>query len=122
MKTVLVTFKSKAPWGVNKEYEYYVPDDMDVKEGDELVVDSPSEGYTVVKVVSLKLQGKATKRIVCKVDDEEYKREIERDKQRKALLLELEKLDKKLKEESKYEYLRSISPEAAELINKLERI
>jgi len=123
MKTVLVRFNRSGPqYGVPKDYEYYIPDDLVLVEGDSVVVDSPIDGYTVTKVVSTKLQGKASKSIVCKVDDVAYKARIEADKERAAIFKELEKISKQVEESTKYQYLAKMSPAAAELLRKLESL
>lgn len=121
MKTVMVRFgNSSNAWGKSKDYEYYIPDDMKVSEGDKVVVDFPYDGYMVVTVVSTKLEGKASKSVVCRIDDTDYKKRLEEEKSRAAILKELEKIEKKIKEESRFEYLRAISPEAERLLTQLE--
>ena len=122
MRTVCVRFSDNASYGKPKDYEYYVPDGVDFQKDDKVVVDSPYGGYVICNVTSTKLTGKATKSIVQKVDDTWNKAQKDKEAERQALLLELAKIEKKVTEEMKFTYLRSISPEAALLLNKLERL
>lgn len=122
MRTVCVRFNDVASYGKPKDYEYYIPDGEEIEKGDRVVVDSPYGGYVICNVTSTKLTGKATKAIVQKIDDTWYKAQRDKEAERQALLLELAKIEKKVTEEMKFTYLRSISPEAAILLTKLERL
>lgn len=119
MKTVIVQFINSYS---SQGYEYFYPDEWNLNVGDRVVVDSPSSGYVTAKVITFNQRGKASKWLVQKVDDTEYKARKAKEEERQKILKELDKIDKKVKEEQKYQYLANISPEAALLLNQLNRI
>lgn len=119
MKTVIVQFINSYS---SQGYEYFYPDEWNLNVGDRVVVDSPSSGYVTAKVITFNQKGKASKWLVQKVDDTEYKARKAKEEERQKILKELDKIDKKVKEEQKYQYLANISPEAALLLNQLNRI
>lgn len=62
--------------GSQQSYDYRTKDES-IKEGDPIIVDTPRGGYTVVKVWKVsKGNGDNLKRVVCKVDDADYRREM----------------------------------------------
>lgn len=104
----------------------YFSDDLSIQIGDRAVVESPHDGYTLVRVVSVgdTIEGleKAYKYLVCKIDDSAYLARKAKDREIALLRIKLEK-EKKLAEERKVlESLREVSPEAAEIVDKLEKL
>ncbi len=84
MRTIKVKFKS------NPNKYSYLCEDPSVAEGSHVVVDSPRDGYVVVKVVEVAaLTGKAYKHIVCKVEDVAYLERAEKLRKAEELLAEL---------------------------------
>ena len=90
-KTVSVVFE-----GAAKRYTYKVPADWDVKVDDTLVVDSPFDGYTCVKVVAVHEQVELDfdavfkyKWAVQKVDDADYAARLEQERVQEADLKKL---------------------------------
>ena len=108
---------------VSSEYSYLT--DLDLKVNDQVIVDSPRDGYVVVVVtkVSGPLEGtKATKWIVQKVDDTEYKRKEEARRKKAVIETKLRAIEKQLESTMKFEYLAKMSPEAARLLEELREI
>ena len=124
VSTVAVKFKGyKSRHGQGPDYHYL--SDLDLKVGDNVIVDSPTEGYVVVIVTKLcgSLEtSKATKWIVQKVDDTEHKHREELRRQRAVIEAKLKAIEKQYESSQKYAYLAAISPEAASLIKELESI
>lgn len=75
MSVIKVKFdRSKYDPSESREYAYFC--DFDVEVGDRVIVDSPYYGYTTVTVsdTSAGLDSiKATKEVVCKIDDSRYR-------------------------------------------------
>ena len=72
---VAFTKSQETQWGANTFYSYKAS--FPSVKGDYIIVDAPSSGYTVVKVVEDSkvfnpLESKALKWVVCKVDATEY--------------------------------------------------
>lgn len=103
-------------------YDYYVANELDVEKGDHVIVETPLEGYQVVKVEDVVNSEtvKATKWIVDKVDLTAYNARIEREKQRKEIAGVLEKKLKAQSEIERFNALAASDPEAAELLKKLK--
>ncbi len=117
MKTVQVKFPQTP-----HNYEYYLLPGQEATEGTYVVVDSPYNGYTVVKVVKTVLEGKATKAVVAVVDDKQYLEYQKNEARRQAIVKELEKLAKREDEKLKYRWLAQNNAEASALLNELERL
>lgn len=124
INTVAVQFKGyRSSRGQGIEYHYL--SDLDLKVGDNVIVESPSEGYVVVIVTKLcgpLESSKATKWIVQKVLDEEYKKREEVRRQKAVIEAKLKAIEKQYESSQKYAYLASFSPEAADLLKQLENI
>lgn len=53
----------------------YKTNDLSIKADDYAVIDTPSQGYTVVKVIEVvEGNGDNLKRVVCRVNDEDYRK------------------------------------------------
>lgn len=117
MTTVAVKFP-----GSFKPYHYMCP--FEVKKGDTVIVDSPSTGYTAVKVQDVYEGGNptASKRVVDVVDDSDYKHSIETEKQRQVILAELKELEARVSEEDRFALLAKRVPKAKILLNKLKKL
>jgi len=106
-----------------KSYNYIATQD-NIKEGDFLVVDTPSSGYTIVKVVDVseyKETTKANKYVVDKIDVEAYQNRLQREKDLKLLKA---KLDKKVSERQSitiYEKFADDDPEIADLLSEYKQ-
>lgn len=122
MKTVTVTFEIRDDNPFASEYDYMLPNDLEVAKGGFVVVDSPRNGYSVAKVVNIKdtVSSKATKMVVDVVDDAGYKGRLEAEKKRQDILRRLASIEKKVSEDQKYEFLAKASPEAADLLKQLK--
>ncbi|RWM27882.1 MAG: hypothetical protein EOR77_30655 [Mesorhizobium sp.] len=106
----------------SRKYHYFCP--YPVRVGDHVIVDSPYNGYTCVKVVEILPSGsiKATKNVIQVVDDTEYKAQAER--KRRAAEIEAQ-LDRRAKEFSKIQFfkkLAEIDPVAKDLVDELEKL
>lgn len=108
---------------VSAEYSYLT--DLDLKVNDQVIVDSPRDGYVVVVVTKVcgPLEGtKATKWIIQRVDDTEYKRKEEARRRKSVIETKLRAIEKQLESTMKFEYLAKMSPEAARLLEELKEI
>jgi len=87
------------------------------------VIDLSGRNY-VAEVVSVEETEasieKATKRVVCKVDDTEYKARIERNERRALILAKLKKEQARVLSENQFAELAKVSPEAAALVAELK--
>ena len=116
MTTVAVKFP-----GSFKNYHYICP--FKVSKGDTVIVDSPSSGYTAVKVQEVyESSCNASKRVVDIVDDRDYKHSIETEKQRAIILQELKVIEAKVSEEERFALLAKRVPKAKMLLNKLKKL
>lgn len=103
----------------SKSYQYNC--EYKVSEGDYVVVDSPNDGYVVVKVNEVNVQDvKATKSVVCIVDDTKYKLEKELEKKRVQTLNKLKTAAEKASKLAVYKALAQDNPEIKDLLNELE--
>ena len=115
-KVVSVVFDNHS-----KSYDYNV--DFEACVGDYVVVDSPMNGYVVVEVKSVKSisAAAATKWVVCKVDDSEYKARISKAKRAVEIKALLDKKLKEMEDVLKYEMLAK-DDFAASLIKELKTL
>lgn len=119
--TVEVKFTNK-PYD-EKTYHYLT--DLVVNEGEKVVVDSPSDGYVTVKITKVyvgECSKRATKYVVCKIDDKEYLARIEKDKLKAKIVAKLEDKKKQIEEEAIWKYLADQDPEAAALFKELKSL
>ena len=121
MKTLKVRFSGDGVIG--RTYDYMTDIDS-VEKGSRVVVDSPNGGYVVVEVTEVvdTETVKASKWVVCLVDDTRYKQRLAADTERKDILALLEKKSRKIEEVQKYEFLSALDPEAAALLSRLKEI
>lgn len=120
---VAVCFKGTGANYAGSVYHYLT--DLPLKKGDEVIVDTPSGGLTVVKVAAVLADNsvtKATKWVVQKVDRTEYDRREEERRRKIVIETKLKAIEKEVEASYKYKYLAAVSPEAAELIKELESI
>lgn len=120
---VAVRFKGSSNIYCGSAYHYLT--DLPLKVGDEVIVDSPSQGLVVVSVSALFVDHsstKATKWVVQKVDRSEYDRREEERRRKIVIETKLKAIEKEVEASYKYKYLAAVSPEAAELIKELESI
>lgn len=118
MKYVSVRFK-----GGNTDYTYKCLFD-NVKKDDTVVVDSPYDGLVTATVITVSDVPKvrAVKYIVCVVDTTKYVELLVREKEIKDIEDALEAKLKNANVILKYEMLKSIDPEAGELIKQLQNL
>lgn len=116
MKTVTVQFS-----GSSARYAYHCKYDVEI--GQTVVVDSPSTGYTCVRVADIRDFGSlsASKHVVCVVDDTQYKDDIAKEEKRSGILKSLAEIDKTVSEQQRYRHLANI-PEAKELLAQLDKL
>lgn len=119
MNIIMVRFKSGT-----KNYAYYTKD-LSINEGDSVVVDSPYDGYTVCVVREVNPVSEDSlsveKPIVCKVNDTEYKKELEKDIRVKQLEKQLEKLAEKQEKLVKFNFLYN-TEEGKKLLDELKNL
>lgn len=122
MKTVFVNFESG--YNPNKEYHYLYDLEEPIAEGDCVVVDTPNNGLTVVKVrrIDEGISLNATKYVVDRVDMNAYRFRQEREKRRKAIVAQLTKMEKELQEEQRFAILAQTNPQASKLLEELRSL
>lgn len=124
MKIVHVVFPLNA-YSRDKTYAYMTDID-DIAVNDTVVVDSPNNGLTLVKVVSVEetAEGveKATKWIVDKVDVTAHKKRMADIEQRKLIVAKLKKMQAEMLEADQFAMLAANNPEAAALIDQLRAL
>ena len=122
MKTVSVKFSS----GYQEKTYAYLTDIDDVSVGDTVVVESPHSGMTCVVVKgiddSAEAISKATKWVVCKVNDTAYRARIEAEREKAKILAKLQKIKAQVLEQNQFEELARLSPEAADLVKQLKTL
>ena len=120
----IIGAKFKDSYG-NKTY-HYLTDIEGLQKGDYVVVDSPHRGYACVEVVSTEEDEIAVKHaskwVICKVDLEGYKARMEREKERKALIARLQKMQAEFLAENQFAMLAQTNPDAAALVEKLKEL
>lgn len=115
-----VQFKSYNKVYGGQAYAYKILPNMKIKEGDEVIVDSPTQGYQVVKVSKiLDDHAKASKFIIAKIDDSEYKEYLDKITKKFEIEKRLKKIEDEYNANNKYRHLAMISPEAARLVQEL---
>lgn len=116
--------ESKVGYGTPKSYAYYC--DIDgIAVGDAVVVDTPSSGLTVVRVVSIapltaEDVHKASKWIVDKVDVAAHNARREREARRKVLEAQLEKALEEALRKDRFTRLAELNPDLAPLVEELK--
>ena len=116
--------ESKVGYASAKGYAYYC--DIDgVAVGDAVVVDTPSSGLTVVRVVSLVPDTaedvhKVNKWIVDKVDVAAHNARREREARRKVLEAQLEKALEEALRKDRFARLAELNPDLAPLVEELK--
>lgn len=104
----------------------YLTDIEGIEKGDTLVVDSPSNGFTCVTVVSVEETvesvTKATKWVVSKVDVAAYKERMQKAERRKVLVAKLKKMQEQALEKDMFSKLGELDPNAIPLIEELKKL
>lgn len=118
MKTVEVKFDT-----YGKTYHYLFPYDVMVEKGDKCVVLVENE-YKVVKVEAVLEDAsiKATRPVVCKVEELPYLNFLEKDRKIRNIKTLLDKKMKEFSEIAMYEALTKHDPVAAELVKQLKEL
>lgn len=85
----------------NKHYNYLCRF-LNVKVGETVIVESPYNGYTAVKIVAVHnvgdtAAGRPTKEVVCRIDDAEYLKRKQAKARLDEITAELEKREKEVK-------------------------
>jgi hypothetical protein len=106
----------------SKKYHYFCP--YPVKTGDHVIVDSPYDGYTCVKVVDILPAGsiKATKHVIQVVDDSNYKAHAERQKRMAEIEAALERRTKEYSKLQFFKKMAEIDPVSKKLVEELEAL
>lgn len=117
MKTAVVKFPTSSTL-------YHYRTELDLQEGDHVVVDSPTSGYTVavVRKVIDDVSLKATAFIVCKVDDTAYKARKESKLRRARIVKQLREIQKQQTEIEQFAALANANPQAALLVAELRTL
>jgi hypothetical protein len=108
-----------------KKKYYYLSDDDSIKEGDTVIVDSPTTGYTCVVVVEVKHNQQmpaASKWVVSKVDDTPHKLRAERLARMALVERELNAAVERHRKLIDYEAVAKYSPEVAALLGELRAL
>lgn len=118
VKTVGVRFNSAG------QVYHYLTNLEGLLTGQKVIVDSPSDGYVTVTIVSIQdgAQGKATKYIVNTIDDTDYKARAEKERLRKQIVARLEEKKKEVEQMAVYKYLSENDSEAALLFEQLKAL
>jgi len=105
-----------------KRYHYFCP--YPVRVGDHVIVDSPYDGYTCVRVVEVLQKGsiKASKPVIQVVDDTDYKTNLERQKRVNEIKTKLKQRQAQIAEMQFYRQLAAMDPEAKQLVDELEQL
>jgi len=115
LKTVTVRYKN-----TYQDYDFIT--DLDLKKGDYVVTDS-SNGYNVAEVMAIKeLTNKSKKWIVCKVDIDQHKIRMEKEKEIKKIRGKLEQRRKQIEESEVYNILAQKDKEMAKLLEEYNEI
>lgn len=107
----------------DKTYAYKCK--YEVAAGDHVVVDSPHDGYTCVKVKEVNKNSedsKATKSVVCVVDDSDYLNTIKTEEEKKKIMSELKNLSDEVNKLNFYKVLAADNPKIKDLLTKLESL
>ena len=120
MKTVQVEFNANF-----KRYAY-LADIEGLAVGDVVVVDTPSNGFQCVTVVSLEETAEtiaaASKWVVCKVDVSAYNQRLANIEKRKVLTAKLKKMQQEALEADQFALLVKLNPDAAALVEELKSL
>lgn len=116
MSVILVKFDSNP----NNTYAYFC--DYNVQIGDRVIVESPYNGYTAVTVVSTAGHDaiKATKEVVCTIDDRRYKERLACKARLAEITAELDRRERERVNVSKYAELAKSDPMAARLMEEAD--
>lgn len=117
MKTIRVAFENTG----YKLYSYLCP--FVVAVGDKVIVDSPSNGYVAVTVMEVDVvDKKASKRVVCTIDDSEYKEYLGKQESRAKIMERLHAKRQEMEELAIFRILAETDSEAASLLRELESL
>lgn len=124
----LAPYQNKASKG-SKPYHYILETDQDVKVGDFAVIarndtlrDLEDFGICQIDEIIDGLTPEAKKPVVCVLDLTTHRERLDRSKQRQALLRQLSELETRQNELDRFKRLAETSPEAANLLSKLEAL
>lgn len=122
MKTLTVKFLEGA-YSTSKDYHYVVDDNVKVVAGNYAVVHNSSE-YKIVAVtdVTAGASSKATKTVVCVLNEDifvDYQKRNKQAAEQKELFNRLEQLLAQENENNKYRLLANSNKEAADILAKL---
>ncbi len=107
----------------SRKYSYMIPDDVKIKKGDVVVVNAAGNiAIGHVQSTSAGRDAAATKFIVQKVDMTAYQEAVAKEQRKKTLEAKLKAIEKTMEVQRKYDYLKMFSPEAAEILEELEKI
>lgn len=126
MSVILVKFDGPkdAGYGNNQDKTYAYFCDYNVQPGDRVIVESPFNGYVAVTVVTTAGNDaiKATKEVVCVVDDRRYKQRKAQKARLAEIAAEIERRDAQRVQTERFAELRKVDPHAAVLLAEAENI
>jgi len=126
MSVILVKFDGPkdAGYGNNQDRTYAYFCDYNVQPGDRVIVESPFNGYVAVTVVSTAGHDaiKATKEVVCTIDDRRYKERQQCKARLAEISAEIERREAQRVQTERFAALRSADPQAARLLEEAEKI
>lgn len=129
MARCYVNVRFKSDYGTNSKLYVYVAEGSveDNKDFKQVIVDSPSTGYTLVDIDNVADLDESSyngsyKYVVQFVDDREYKQRKEKEKRRAAIEKELRRMHEEREKNKKLEELVSDMPEAKALIDELKSL
>lgn len=102
--------------GTYKTYHYW--SDIPFKEGDKAVVDTPSNGLTIVDVVSVSKENasRVLKWIVQKIDLTAYQERVKLAERKRVLELEMDQRIEKLQERDRFKLFAKEDPQLAKML------
>lgn len=131
MLYVKVKFKGHGSVYNSKDYVYSYDKAPAPAVGSFVVVDSPNNGYQVVKISEVigkdhpdfeQCKEASKKFVVSRVDDKKYKERIVNEAKRKSLMKEMEKKAKEVNTLNMFELMAASSPEMAELLEEYKSL
>ncbi|MCV0350149.1 MAG: hypothetical protein K5863_08740 [Nitratireductor sp.] len=119
---IAVTFAHRQAGYNEKRYHYKCKYPVEV--GDHVIVDTPHNGYTCVKVVAVLPAGSAnaTKSVIQVVNDNEYQADLQREKRIREIKAQLKARQNEIAELAFFRHLAEVDPEAKVLVDELSKL
>jgi hypothetical protein len=124
VKPYIVDVQFKRASGYDSSIYSYLCDLPNLYVDDYVIVDSPIDGFCVVRVVAVypRKTKKASKWIVCKVDATQYNERKVREQRVEEIRKEIAKRKKRAEERITVEWLKTNDPSSKDLFDELESL